>query len=107
MSSNHLLRQDAQLTCPHGGKLQLTPGGPRAKVAGVPLLTIANAAAVSGCTSGSPCVTAQWLPAGRVRIGGVAAVLASAGQLAHGVCIGATPQGAPATLSNQTRVTGQ
>lgn len=108
MSSTHLLRRDGQLLCPHGGKLQLPGGDGRVKVDGLAVLTTADVAAISGCTLGTnPCATTQWIPAARVRIGGSPAALASAGQLARGLCIGVAPQGSPTTLSNQTRVKGQ
>jgi len=100
MASNHLLRSDAQLTCPHGGKLALQVTTNRVTVGGKAVLNIGSPTTVSGCNAG--CTAAQWFPAPRVTVAGMPAALASTGQAALGVTVGPSP-GPPTTLSNQTR----
>lgn len=100
----------AVATCPHLGQVTTVPGNPRVTVSGMPVATMSDQFLVAGCifTVGSkaqPCVKVQWLaPAARVKVMGVPVILAPG----PGVCqsIEQIPQGPPAVMTVQPRVTG-
>jgi hypothetical protein len=96
--------------CPHGGQVKTIPGNARVKVGGMPVATMSDQFLVAGCafTVGpkpQPCVKVQWLvPAARVKVLGAPVILAPG----PGICqsIEQIPQGPPAILTVQPRVTG-
>jgi hypothetical protein len=106
-----MLTADATLTCPHGGKVVITPASPRAQGGGAPVATTADGFAIAGCTFTlpgpvpSPCVRVQWiLPGQRVRRAGAQVLYADS----TGLCLAATglPQGKVTVQMTQTRATG-
>ena len=102
-----LFQVGATAMCAHGGQVSAIPSSPRVLAGGQPVTTAADTYLVAGCpfnVSGAPvpCVSVQWLvPATRVLVGGVPAVL----QSSQGLCI---PNGVPPTVVvTQVRVQGQ
>lgn len=106
-----LLHVGATATCPHAGPLNVVPGSPRVLVSGMPVATMADQFLITGCpfnVSGapSPCVRTQWVvPAGRVLVNGVPAILNTSVGLCQNPAM--APQGPPVVVATQTRVVGQ
>jgi hypothetical protein len=96
--------------CPHAGQITVMPGQARVFVGVAPVATVADFAAIAGCTfapggAASPCVSVRWLvPATRVFINGQPALLSTS----SGLCQNAAqaPQGAPIIIGTQSRVSG-
>lgn len=99
----------ATVLCPHGGQATIVPSQVRA-MAGTPVATLPDTTLVAGCvfTVGpkpQPCVMVRWLvPAGRVVLGGLPALV----QSSTGLCFSAEqiPQGPPVIVSTQVRARG-
>jgi hypothetical protein len=82
----------AVVTCTHAGPATPTAPVPRVLVSGQPVVTLASPYAVTGCalaSSGSPCVTGQWV-AGAARV--LALGVPVAVQAGQSVCV---PTGTP------------
>jgi hypothetical protein len=96
--------------CPHGGQVMTVPGSPRVTVMGAPVASTADQFLVAGCvfTVGpkpQPCVKVQWLlPATRVKVMGMPAILAPAPGLCQSV--EQIPGGPPNVVNVQARVKG-
>jgi hypothetical protein len=96
----------ASVTCSHAGTATPTTTDPRVTVMGQPIVTMANAYAVAGCTfpsmsSGAPpCATAAWtMGAARVTSMGQPVIL----QDSQATCV---PTGTPLLIvTTQPRVT--
>ena len=103
----------ATITCPHGGKVSIAPGGARVTIAGQPVATMTDQYPIAGCpfqipigtgTKPQPCIKVQYtVPATRVTVMGAPVVLATSA----GLCQSAEhiPQGAPIVSTVQPRVT--
>lgn len=101
----------ATIVCPHGGKVQDSPGSGRVKVGGQPVALASDTYLVTGCTfvvpgpKPQPCVRAQWVVTStRVKVEGKAVIL----QTSTGICQSAEqiPQGPPSVVTAQARVRG-
>src|SRR5262245_45605326 len=96
--------------CPHGGPVTFVPSAPRVLVSSMPVVTMADATVVGGCSfnvagAPHPCVRLQWtVPAARVKVSAVPVVL----QTSVGLSLAAdqAPQGPPIISSAQPRVLG-
>jgi hypothetical protein len=106
-----LYQVGATALCPHGGQVFASPGNPRVKLSGQPAATLSDVFSIAGCAftvpgpKPQPCVLVRWLvPAARVRVGGVPAIL----QTSSGLCQSAEqiPQGPPNVAATQVRVRG-
>lgn len=101
-----LLHLGAVVTCAHAGQATPLAPNPRVQVGGQPVVTLASAWTVAGCSlagSGSPpCATAQFVTAAtRVTVAGQPVVLLDS----QAVC---APTGTPLfPVSVQPRVTGR
>src|SRR5437763_412961 len=95
-----IVHQGATVMCIHGGNGQPTVVSPRVQVSGMPVVTISSPYVIAGCSlasTGTPCITGQWVTAAtRVFAGGQPVVVVSS----QGVC----PPGTMQALSTQTRV---
>ena len=102
-----ILHLGATVTCAHLGLAQPLSVNPRVTVSGQPIVTMANAYAIAGCTfpsisSGAPpCATAQWVRgATRVLASGVPVLLMDS----QAVCV---PTGTPlVVVAAQPRAVG-
>ena len=101
----------APAICPHGGQVTVISSNTRVLVSGMPVATLADVCVVAACAftvppgKPQPCVTVKWLvPATRILINGQPALL----QTSVGLCFSPEqiPQGPPAIISTQPRVTG-
>src|SRR5262249_60885500 len=101
----------ATVECPHPAQVTLAAGQGGVRAAGEPVATVSDVGTVAGCpftvgTKPQPCVTVEWkVGAGRVRIGGQAALLEDS----TGLCeiAGRAPQvppNAPKVQITQKRV---
>ena len=105
-----LVQLGATMMCPHGGQITDVPTNARVLASGMPLATASDTFPIAGCPfnvagAPQPCLTARWIvPAARVLIGGVPAIL----QTSTGICQGPTqaPQGPALVASAQTKVIG-
>lgn len=106
-----LFHVGASAICPHGGQVTVIPTNARVLVSGQPVATLGDTFLVAGCAftvpgpKPQPCVKVQWLvPATRVLINGVPAIL----QTSSGLCqsVEQIPQGAPIVVMTQVRVVG-
>lgn len=103
-----VLTSTTTVQCTHAGMATAVTPNPRVSVAGQPVVTIATAYTVAGCTfpaisnGGPPCVTAQFTTAAtRVQAGGQPLLLADS----QGISM---PNGTPLiVIPNQVRVNGQ
>jgi hypothetical protein len=110
--SGNTLTTASTLTCPHGGKVTITPTGPRASADRAPMATTADLFAIAGCAFAlpgpvpSPCVRVQWIiPGMKVSSGGGRALYTDS----VGQCVAATgaPQGPVTVLMTQSKVSGR
>jgi len=101
----------ASLTCPHGGKVVITPTQTVAQADRAPMATKDDATTVTGCPFQipgtppipSPCVKVIWtVPDTKVKAGGIFTL----SQGSVGLCMSANglPQGAPIVASTQAVV---
>lgn len=105
-----LVQLGATAMCPHGGQVSDVPTNTRVLASGQPLATASDTFPIAGCpfTVGptpQPCLLVRWLvPAARVLLGGVPAIL----QTSTGICQGPTqaPQGPVLVVAAQTRALG-
>jgi hypothetical protein len=109
-----LLHVLATVQCPHQAPALSPPTQTRVLVSGQPVATTANLFTVTGCVftipgpKPQPCVTVKWsMPATRVTVMGVPALIAPAPGAGAGVCLSADqiPAGPPLISQVQTRVT--
>lgn len=90
----NLVRGDAVVTCPHGGRVvAAAPPGHAVRLDGTPPAS-ADIGTVTGCPHDSPCTTIQWTPDGDgVLVDGVPVLLdTTAGQCFDARAV---PQGPP------------
>lgn len=103
-----LLTSAASALCVHGGRVIAT-GQSRVRIAGAPVVTVADAGVVSGCSfragdGPDPCTSVRWTGhTTRVLIGGQLAVL----EAGAGLTLSArqTPTGPIIVAESQSRVT--
>jgi hypothetical protein len=109
-----LLHVMATVQCPHQGPALSPPAQTRVLVMGQPVATAANLFTIAGCVftvpgpKPQPCVTIKWsMPATRVMVMGVPALLAPAPGAGAGICLSVEqiPAGPPLISQVQTRVT--
>lgn len=112
-----LLHVGAVVQCTHMAPATTSPTQTRVFVRGLPVATTANLYAVAGCPftlpgpKPSPCVRVQWtMPAARVLVGGVPALLQTPPGTGPGagLCLSPeqAPQGPPNVTAIQTNVLG-
>jgi hypothetical protein len=78
-----LIQFGAQLTCPHGGTITITPPGPRVKIGTASVASIPATGTVANCSNTGPnlkpCTTVKWVKpsdgATRVTLNGMPALL--------------------------------
>lgn len=105
-----LIQVGATGTCPHGGALQIIPSQARVLLGGRPAATAGDQFLIAGCAftvppaKPQPCVTATFLPAVKVLLGGQAAVLKSGALICQSAEM--IPQGPPTVAVTQLKVTG-
>ena len=108
MAGNSLV-SGAQMQCPHGGTVQVTPANSTIKADNDPLVVMSDTFTISGCSFQipavvpipSPCLQVQWLVADtRVKLNGTPAL----SETSTGICLSAAgvPQG-PVIVSNTQR----
>jgi len=110
----YLLHIGAAVQCTHLAPAAATPGAPRVFASGMPVATVASVWSVAGClfqvsSVPQPCVRVQWtMPAGRIVIGGSAALLTPGIGTGAGTCLNAeqAPQGVPTVNQLQLRAAG-
>jgi hypothetical protein len=107
-----LFHVGAVATCPHvSGQITIASTNTRVFVNGLPVVTLSDNLPIAGCPftvpgpKPQPCVTAKFIPAGRVLVNGQPAIIV---QAPPGVCQSAEqiPQGPPIVNTVQTRVIG-
>jgi len=94
MSAADLLTTSAELTCPHGGVISVSPAQSQDTVEGEPILTVADIFTVVGCpftiaATPSPCLTVTWTDNQNDSTAGGFGALSSK---SIGTCLGATGQ---------------
>jgi hypothetical protein len=103
----------ATVQCPHQVPATSPPTQPRVLVMSQPVATTANQFTIIGCPftvpgpKPQPCVLIKWtMPATRVKIVGVPALLAPAPGAGAGICLSADqiPAGPPLISQMQSRV---
>ena len=100
----------ATAICPHGGQVTVAPTNTRVFVSGQPVAVMSDGFAVAACmfvmgNTLHPCVKVKFIvPATRVTIGGVQAILQTSVGLAEAA--DKLPQGPPTILVTQVRVQG-
>jgi hypothetical protein len=107
----YLLDAGATITCPHGGRVAVTPRATRVALGGKPPLLVDDMSVIAACpftvtSAPSPCLRVQWMmPATRVKVESSPVLLSSSVAL----CVNAAnaPQGTALISGFQTRVQGQ
>jgi hypothetical protein len=109
-----LLHTGAAMQCTHAALVAIPPAQPRVLVSGMPVATLAAKITVApGCPftipgpKPQPCMTVTWmLPAARVKVVGVPALLQPGPGVGIGLCLSAEqlPNGQPFVSFVQARV---
>ena len=104
-----LLTINATIMCGHGGKASVVPTNTRVKAGGNPVAVLPDSILVSGCPFTvppgvpMPCVPGKFMvPATRIKVGGVPAVLVNTKALNTGM----GPPVPMTIIAAQTRATG-
>lgn len=104
-----LLTVNASMMCAHGGKASVPPTNLRVKAGGNPVVVQTDTAVIAGCAFTvppgvpTPCVAAKFIvPATRVKIGGIPAVLVNT----QGLTTGMGPPVPLTIIPGQVRASG-